>query len=66
MLHMGLREFGMLQNYATNLQSYITYGLQQMAQLFVMKRSPVQFRQAAPLNIANTSGAYDSRFQRFR
>jgi len=48
MLHMGLREFGMLQHYATNLQSYITYGLQQMAQLFVMKRSPVRFRQAAP------------------
>ena len=24
MLHMGLREFSMLQDYATNLQSYIT------------------------------------------
>ena len=45
---MVLWEIGMLQHYATNLQSYIKYGLQQMAQLFVMKRSPVQFRQAAP------------------
>ena len=48
MLHMGLRDFGMLQDYATNLESYIKYVLQQMAQLFVMKRSPVRFRQAAP------------------
>ena len=36
MLHMGLQEFSMLHDYATNLQSYITYGLQQMAQLFVI------------------------------
>ncbi len=48
MLDMGLREIGMLQDYATILQSHIAYGLQHMAQLFVMKRSPVRFRQAAP------------------